>query len=64
FGRLAASPRLFRASGALLRAGLRALPASLLARLTPSWSRARALPAPPPRSFRAELKRRHPGRLL
>jgi len=63
FGRLAASPRLFRAAGAMMRMSLRVLPAFLLARLTPSWSRARALPAPPPRSFRAELRRRHPGRL-
>jgi L-lactate dehydrogenase complex protein LldF len=64
FGRLASRPRSFRALAGVARLSLRLVPGSLLRRLTPAWSRGRELPAAPRRSFRSELSRRHPERIL
>jgi L-lactate dehydrogenase complex protein LldF len=63
FGVLAGSPRLFSAAGVLLRALLRRPMVSLLSPLASPWTSSRSLPAPPRRSFRAELKARHPERI-
>lgn len=63
FAALSARPRAWRFAGALLRLGLMPPLHGLAARLVPGWSATRALPAAPPRSFAAELARRHPERL-
>ncbi len=63
FSAACAKPARFRRLGVLLRLALRVLPAPLLRAFTPGWSRERALPTPPPRSFRRELVRRHPERV-
>jgi L-lactate dehydrogenase complex protein LldF len=51
-------PRLYAALGGLARAALRRLPRSILNLAGHPWSRQRDLPQPPPRSFRAEWRRR------
>lgn len=63
FSALTARPKLWRLAAALLRLGLRPPLSGLATRLARDWSAQRALPAAPARSFAAELKRRHPGRV-
>ncbi len=63
FGQVAGRTRLMRIAGAALRLALRLLPTFVAERLTRAWSDTRVLPAPPQRSFRGELRRRHPGRV-
>jgi L-lactate dehydrogenase complex protein LldF len=52
FAWLLQRPRLFRAAGTALRR----MPRGWLARLTPAWSRQRAMPQAPARSFKQELR--------
>ena len=63
FAALSVRPWAWRVAGALLRTGLRPPLRGIAAALGRDWSAQRALPLAPARSFAAELKRRHPGRL-
>ncbi|MCB9515611.1 MAG: lactate utilization protein [Candidatus Latescibacteria bacterium] len=62
FAALSARPRSFRLAAGLMRVALRVSPA-LAAAFGRAWSANHALPPAPPRSFAAELRRRHPERI-
>jgi L-lactate dehydrogenase complex protein LldF len=54
-------PRLLRALGAVARLGLRVLPPRAARLAGGAWARARDLPEPPPRSFRAWYRANRPN---
>ena len=57
-GLLLGSPLLYRIAGSLMRLAFAILPKALLEGRWNPWARGRALPQPPPRTFREEWRRR------